>query len=49
MIDLFLASKFISEKTEPYPALEAAVASLTAGPVGPGDMINGTDKKLLMR
>ena len=33
--------------TEPYPQLESAVASLTAGPVGPGDMINGTDFALI--
>lgn len=36
-------------KKEPHPALEAAVATLTAGPVGPGDMINYTDIELLMR
>jgi len=34
---------------EPYPALQALVSSLTAGPVGPGDMVNGTDRELLMR
>ncbi|XP_078674668.1 uncharacterized protein LOC144912809 [Branchiostoma floridae x Branchiostoma belcheri] len=35
--------------TEPYPRLQAAVASLSAGPVGPSDMVKGADVKLIMR
>lgn len=35
--------------SELYPGLQAAVSSLSAGPVGPGDMINGTNATLLMR
>ncbi|XP_046547807.1 uncharacterized protein LOC124257721 [Haliotis rubra] len=35
--------------TEPYPIIQTIVAVLSTGPVGPGDMINGTDKDLLMR
>lgn len=31
------------------PELEAAVSSLSRGPVGPGDMIGGTNRTLLMR
>ena len=34
---------------EPHPELQAVVASLTTGPVGPSDMINGTNMTLLMR
>nr|XP_022327168.1 uncharacterized protein LOC111126669 isoform X3 [Crassostrea virginica] len=34
---------------EPYPELEALVATLSTGPVGPGDKINGTNVDLLMR
>ena len=34
---------------EPFPELQAVVASLTTGPVGPSDMINGTNMTLLMR
>ena len=37
------------EGTEPYTILLAAVSSLSAGPIGPGDMINGTNAQLLMR
>ena len=35
--------------TEPYPELLTVISSLSAGPVGPGDMANGTDDQLLMR
>ncbi|KAJ8299893.1 hypothetical protein KUTeg_021412 [Tegillarca granosa] len=35
--------------TEPYPSLEALVATLSTGPVGPGDKINSTDVDMLMR
>ncbi|KAI8505567.1 hypothetical protein Bbelb_167560 [Branchiostoma belcheri] len=35
--------------TEPYPRLQSAVASLSAGPVGPSDMVKGADVKLIMR
>ena len=44
-----VTTRLFVDKKEPHPALEAAVASLTAGPVGPGDMINYTDVELLMR
>ncbi|RUS92230.1 hypothetical protein EGW08_000083, partial [Elysia chlorotica] len=36
-------------KSEPYPTLQAAVATLSRGPVGPGDKIGGTNRTLLMR
>ena len=39
----------ISDKTEPYPELQSAVATLSTGPVGPGDAINLTDRDTLMR
>ncbi|CAH1776345.1 unnamed protein product, partial [Owenia fusiformis] len=35
-------------KTEPYPALNAVVSTLSTGPVGVGDMIGGTNKTLVM-
>ncbi|KAJ8299957.1 hypothetical protein KUTeg_021476 [Tegillarca granosa] len=35
--------------TEPYPSLEALVATLSTGPVGPGDKVNSTDVEMLMR
>ncbi|CAH1277104.1 Hypp9481 [Branchiostoma lanceolatum] len=35
--------------TEPYPRLQAAVATLSAGPVGPSDMVKGADVNLIMR
>ena len=38
-----------SDKTEPYPELQSAVATLSTGPVGPGDAINLTDRDTLMR
>ncbi|XP_062608013.1 uncharacterized protein LOC134269826, partial [Saccostrea cucullata] len=34
---------------EPYPALEALISTLSAGPVGPGDQINNSDVELIMR
>ncbi|KAL5016032.1 hypothetical protein ScPMuIL_005621 [Solemya velum] len=36
-------------KDEPYPALEAVVATLSTGPVGPSDKIASTNVTLLMR
>ncbi|GFN77542.1 non-lysosomal glucosylceramidase [Plakobranchus ocellatus] len=36
-------------KSEPYPLLQSAVATLSRGPVGPGDMIGGTNRTTLMR
>ncbi|GFR71337.1 non-lysosomal glucosylceramidase, partial [Elysia marginata] len=36
-------------KTEPYPSLQGAVSTLSKGPVGPGDKIDGTNRTLLMR
>lgn len=35
--------------SDPYVELQSLVASLSTGPVGPGDMINGTNRTLLMR
>lgn len=37
------------KKQELWPALQIAVATLSMGPVGPGDMIGATNKDLLMR
>lgn len=34
--------------TEPYPALEAYVAALSGGPVGPSDTVGGANKTLIM-
>eukprot|EP01012_Entosiphon_sulcatum_P006732 TRINITY_DN13233_c0_g1_i2.p1 TRINITY_DN13233_c0_g1~~TRINITY_DN13233_c0_g1_i2.p1 ORF type:complete len:763 (+),score=129.91 TRINITY_DN13233_c0_g1_i2:23-2290(+) len=34
---------------EPFPALQSAVSSLSAGPVAPSDMIGGSDPELIMR
>ncbi|KAL5016026.1 hypothetical protein ScPMuIL_005615 [Solemya velum] len=36
-------------KDEPFPALEAVVATLSTGPVGPSDKISSTNVTLLMR
>ena len=36
-------------ESEPMPELQAAVATLSTGPVGPGDMVGGTNRSLLMR
>ncbi|XP_062593083.1 uncharacterized protein LOC134254572 [Saccostrea cucullata] len=35
--------------TEPFPGLNAVVSTLSTGPVGPGDMIGGTNVSMLMR
>nr|XP_022321423.1 uncharacterized protein LOC111123413 [Crassostrea virginica] len=35
--------------TEPYPGLNAVVSTLSTGPVGPGDVVGGTNRTLLMR
>ncbi|XP_064616666.1 uncharacterized protein LOC135480695 [Liolophura sinensis] len=40
-------NKYLSNET--HPALEAVVATLSTGPVGPSDMIGKTDVDLLMR
>ncbi|XP_041369874.1 uncharacterized protein LOC121383842 [Gigantopelta aegis] len=40
---------FFPDKTELFPEIETLVAVLSTGPVGPGDMINGTDRSLLMK
>ncbi|VDI03427.1 Hypothetical predicted protein [Mytilus galloprovincialis] len=37
------------KKQELWPALQTVVATLSMGPVGPGDMIGATNKDLLMR
>ncbi|CAC5388315.1 unnamed protein product [Mytilus coruscus] len=36
-------------KTEPSPALQSVVSTLSTGPVGPGDKINMVNKTVLMR
>ncbi|CAG5129546.1 unnamed protein product, partial [Candidula unifasciata] len=36
-------------KSEPYPTLQVVVATLSRGPVGPGDSIGGTNQSILMR
>lgn len=38
----------LSDTREPYSLLEALVATLSTGPVGPGDKINDTDVLLTM-
>lgn len=38
-----------TDLTEPYPDLQVAVATLSTGPVGPGDAINKTSREVLMR
>lgn len=35
--------------TEPYTELQAMVATYTAGPVAPSDIVNGTNRELLLR
>ncbi|XP_056009973.1 uncharacterized protein LOC125678812 [Ostrea edulis] len=37
------------KSSEPYPGLNAVVSTLSTGPVGPGDMVGGTNVSLLMR
>jgi hypothetical protein len=37
------------QSSEPYPALQVAVATLSTGPVGPGDMVGKTNRQLVMR
>lgn len=39
----------VTEATEPYPGLNAVVSTLSTGPVGPGDVVGGTNRTLLMR
>lgn len=39
----------LSGKTEPSPALQSVVSTLSTGPVGPGDKINMVNKTVLMR
>ena len=39
----------VTETTEPYPGLNAVVSTLSTGPVGPGDVVGGTNRTLLMR
>lgn len=36
-------------KTEPYPRIQAAVSTLSAGPVAPSDMIGGSNPQLIMQ
>ena len=36
-------------KSEPYPELQAVVATLSTGPVGPSDKIGCSDAKLIMK
>ena len=36
-------------ESEPMPELQAVVSTLSTGPVGPGDMVGGTNRSLLMR
>ena len=43
-----LKSKY-SHASEPHPEVQAAVALLSAGPVGPGDKIGAANKSLLMQ
>ncbi|XP_046561028.1 uncharacterized protein LOC124270049 [Haliotis rubra] len=38
-----------SNRTEPYPELNAVVATLSTGPVGPSDMIGKFNKTIIMR
>ena len=49
MVIVTMMVTMISDKTEPYPELQSAVATLSTGPVGPGDAINLTDRDTLMR
>ncbi|OWF39492.1 uncharacterized protein LOC110464957 [Mizuhopecten yessoensis] len=35
--------------TEPYPALQSLVSTLSKGPVGPGDKLNATNREVLLR
>ncbi|XP_033764085.1 uncharacterized protein LOC117345186 [Pecten maximus] len=35
--------------TEPYPALQSLVSTLSTGPVGPGDKLNATNREDLLR
>ena len=37
------------DKSEPHPSLQVVVATLSRGPVGPGDKMDGTNRTLLMR
>lgn len=39
----------LSEKTEPNTRLQALIATLSTGPVGPGDGIGFINKTLLMK
>ena len=39
----------ITDKSEPYPALNSLIATLTTGPVGPSDRIGYSNITLIMR
>ena len=44
-----LPGPHLTGKSEPYPELQAVVATLSTGPVGPSDKIGCSDAKLIMR
>jgi hypothetical protein len=44
MVDVLLP-----DETEPWPALQAVVSTLSTGPVGPSDKIGHSDAELIMR
>ena len=42
-------NRYGKKAKEPYSALESAISTLSAGPVGPGDKIDCMNKDIIMR
>lgn len=42
-------NRYGSKASEPYPELNSAISTLSAGPVGPGDKIGLMNKNIIMR
>ena len=45
----YITMSTFTDRTSDFSSLQAVVSSLSRGLVGPGDMIGGTNKTLLMR
>jgi hypothetical protein len=40
---------YSNKATEPYSALESAISTLSAGPVGPGDKLGCMNRDIIIR
>lgn len=49
LMQVLYCCQCIADKSEPNSVLQSVVATLSTGPVGPGDKINHSDVKLIMK